>query len=258
MKFRGITYFVCLAILLVSIEASPLPPRRRSLPARLVMKDGVEMALVPAGKYKIGSDNGPRDTRPVHEVSTPAFYMDIHEVTNGRYVQFCLETGHRLPSHLKGLRIPEKKKKLPVVNVSYADAKAYARWTKKTIPTEAEWEVAARGRELNVYPWGDAFRPVAAIRRRSPVPAGSRSGDISPYGILDMAGNVMEWTTDWYKSYPEAPKKFDQEGYKLVIRGAHFRSRNGKDCRTFLRHAANPSTKSPRIGFRCIKEIHYR
>jgi len=258
MNLRGFTFFVGLLLVVFSIKALSLPPRRRQLPPRLVMKDGVEMALVPAGKYKIGSDKGPLDTRPAHEVSVPAFYMDVHEVTNARYIQFCIETGRRLPPYVKRARVPEDLKNLPVVNVSYPDAEAYAKWTRKVVPTEAEWEVAARSKKENIYPWGNVFKPVTAIRRRALAEVGSYPKDISPYGVLDMGGNVMEWTRSWYRSYPRARKRFNHFGYKRVAKGAYHRTRRSLDCRTFLRHPTQNLTRSPNIGFRCIKEIRYR
>lgn len=224
-------------------------------PPSLKTQDGMVMILVPGGEYWVGSDDGPADSRPRHKVSVRAFYMDQTEVTNGFYLKFCLETAHGFPPLLKGAKIPHGAEDLPVVNVSQQDADDYARWAKKSLPAEAQWEAVARGREGLAYPWGNKYKPgFASLRLRSALPVGARKKDASPFGAFDMAGNVMEWTSDWYRSYSGAPKSFDESGKRRVVKGGGFCSRPS-DARAFMRRPMNPKTRSDCVGFRCVREI---
>ena len=255
MKFLRLTFLCGLAAIVLAVNSIPAATNVDSLPPKLVMKDGGVMVLVHLGLYVIGSNDGPQNTRPAHNVNLPSFYIDQCEITNAQYRKFCLETGHAFPPYFKKGQIPEGKEKMPVVYVNYYDAQEYARWTNKKLPTESQWEAAARGPKSTVYPWGDIFKPFAAIRRNKPAEVGSFKDDIAYYGVMDMTGNVMEWTRDWYQSYPGSPKKFDFQGSKAVVKGGFFGSRGAADCRPYLRRPALKSTRSPRIGFRCIREI---
>lgn len=232
-------------------------PATQTLPPKLATTDGAVMLWVPAGLYKVGDDDGPENSRPLHEVQTPIFYMDQYEVTNEQYLNFCIRTGHAAPPQIKGMKVPKGRENYPVVNVSYRDAEDYARWAKKQLPTEDEWEVAARGKDAFIYPWGNKLKPLSAIRRASPLPVGSKKGDVSPFGISDMAGNVMEWTRDHYGSYPGAKKYFESAPERRVVRGAGFKS-GASDCKLFIRRDYDKSFISPQIGFRCVREIYYK
>jgi len=259
MKLRIMSpIMVLLALSALIASAGEMPPRRRTLPPELITPDGSTMIWVPGCLFEIGDDNGPEDSRPRHETVVPTFYIDRYEVTNERYLKFCRETGHEYPAHLKKSKITERIKNLPVVNVTYGDADAYARWARKQLPTEEEWELAARGRKGNIYPWGNRFKPLAAIRRKTPLPVGSKKGDVGPHGVFDMAGNVMEWTRSYYKSYPGAEKRFKKKYNHRVVRGAHYKTRDAEQCRLFVRKVFAKSTRSPLIGFRCVREIKYR
>ncbi len=246
--------------LLLLTAAQQPPPRQKKLPPELQTRDGMVMKLVPTGKYYIGSDEGPADSRPRHPVELPAFYIDNHEVTNEQYLDFCIATGHSLPPTLRSGKLSEEIKQLPVVNVTYHDAESYARWMRKKLPTEAEWEVAARGgkKEL-IFPWGDAFKPgAAAIKRNKPAAVGSHPKDASPFGVYDMAGNVSEWTRDRFGPYPDAPRNIEFPEATRVIRGGNYAIENPEKLKLYLRRPVETYHTSPQTGFRCVKEVRYR
>ncbi|NIR48003.1 SUMF1/EgtB/PvdO family nonheme iron enzyme, partial [candidate division KSB1 bacterium] len=184
-----------------------------------------DMVLIPAGTFEMGSNDGDDDEKPVHKVSVDAFYMDKYEVTVEQYAEFLNATNHRKPANwTEQLQNPKR----PVVYVSWNDAVAYTEWlSQKTgqtyrLPTEAEWEYAARGGNTGYggkpkyrYPWGDDASPDKANYRgtggkdrwQGTSPRGSF--DPNGYGLYDMAGNVWEWCSDWYASdyYENSPEK---------------------------------------------------
>jgi len=246
--------------LLLLAAARQHPPRRKALPPELKTRDGAVMVLVPTGKYYIGTDNGPAEARPRHPVELPAFYIDKYEVTNERYLKFCIATGHRPPPHLESEELSGEMKNLPVVNVTYHDAESYARRLNKKLPTEAEWEVAARGgKKENIYPWGDLFKPgAAAIERNKPAPVGSHEKDVSAFGVYDMAANVTEWTRDRFKPYPGAPEDLEFPEDTRVVRGGNYASATASELELYFRRPVETTHKSPLTGFRCVKEIRYR
>ena len=221
------------------------------LPREIIGKDGASMVLIPAGEFWMGSNAGSYDEKPRHKVYLDAFYMDKYEVTNAQYRRFVQETGHREP---EGWRLVEIKRyhsgyrkfkpwsddnlngdDQPVVCVDWEDAKAYTEWAGKRLPTEAEWEKAARGGLMGKkYPWGNydgrlihdyvnwAISPFTRGRdgeyNRRPVFAASGRdkweytapvGSFPPngYGLYDMGGNVSEWCADWYDDgyYAKSP-----------------------------------------------------
>jgi len=165
------------------------------------------MVLIPPGEYRVGAEDGEPDERPIRTKQQEGFYLDATEVTNRAYAVFVARTGHRPPPHWGGPAPAAEILDLPVVCVSWEDAMAYARWVGKRLPTEDEWEAAARGPASLAYPWGDRFERDFAAFGPSPAPVGSRSGDRSPFGCMDMAGNVSEWTAT-------------RVGDRCVVRGA--------------------------------------
>ncbi len=213
-----------------------------------------DMVLVPTGEFRMGApagSGGLPDEQPERAVLLSAFYIDRFEVTNEAYLLFVSLTGHRMPENSnpaatlwKDRRPMPGIERHPVVNVSWTDADAYCRWAGKRLPTEAEWEKAARGTDGRRYPWGDqwdvlltnsasywAGRTVqfdsgadweafwvkgegAHIAKEKglngevlTMPVGSFPGSVSVYGLFDMAGNVAEWVQDWYDPnyYPSGP-----------------------------------------------------
>lgn len=197
------------------------------------------MVKVEAGEAVIGSDFGPPDALKQKKKTFKAFYIDRYEVTNAEYRKFVDATSYKAPSHWSGGRIPPGKENHPVVNVSLADARAYARWAGKRLPSEEEWEYAARGKKSLEFPWGEA-EPEGKCHfdASTTVEVGSFPEDKSPFGAYDMTGNVSEWTAS-------------RDGGKYVIRGGKY-----DDAilpQNFFRFLVTSGPRSE-VGFRCVKD----
>jgi formylglycine-generating enzyme required for sulfatase activity len=179
-------------------------------------KDGAPMVLIPAGEFTMGDNQGSDDEQPARQVYLDAFFMDKFEVTVGMYAMFLKATGIDAPPEWQVMNQPPHQKR-PVVNVDWSDANTYCRWAGKRLPTEAEWEKAARGTDGRLYPWGndppDRLRANYGKEKwndhQAVVPVGTLHDGRSPYGIYDMAGNVWEWTGDWYdkNAYKNSPAR---------------------------------------------------
>ncbi|MCX8155843.1 MAG: formylglycine-generating enzyme family protein [Verrucomicrobiae bacterium] len=231
-------------------------------PKTIMAKDGAEMVLVPAGPFLMGSLKGEPDERPPHRVHLKAYYIDKYEVTHEQYARFLQATGRRAPVDWPGGQMPAQLARHPVVNVSFEDAEAYARWAGKRLPTEAEWEKAARGTNGWVYPWGNEPQgkktASGAEGKERTWPVGSFPDDVSPYGCYDMAGNVWEWTSSWYDAYPGNPQRELEYGTKFkVIRGggaiAYYQAESTR--RTSDRVRSVPYGVYDGLGFRCVKDL---
>lgn len=223
-----------------------------------------EMVTIPAGPFVRGTTNGGFDEQPQRTLALETFSIDRYEVTNHQYQQFVLATGHRKagpPSRyaksISKMRGPNQ----PVVYVSWDDANEYCRWKGKRLPTEAEWEKAMRGTDARLWPWGNQEKPNGAnwarVQDGHEVSArvGSFSTDKSPYGVMDGAGNVMEWVADWYQEtyYKEAPDKdppSPEFGTFRVMRGGGYTTTGG-DIRITSRSKMVPDFRDETIGFRC-------
>jgi len=227
-------------------------------------QDGKAMVFVPAGEFVMGSAAGDADAysdeRPQRRVYVDGFWIDKHEVTVAQYRRFCQAARRKMPS------APSWgwKNNHPVVNVTWDDAAAYARWAGKRLPTEAEWEKAARGTDGRMYPWGNE-KPGAGGRWRcdldgrndgyaSTAPVGTYPSGASPYGCLDLAGNVWEWCADWwgkdyYASAPARNPKGPASGEHRVLRGGSWYN-SAKYVRCAER-ATPPVGRIGNGGFRC-------
>jgi formylglycine-generating enzyme required for sulfatase activity len=246
-------------------------------------KDSSVMVRIPAGAFTMGSNDGDADEKPVHQPYVSEFFVDKYEVTNRQYKQFCDATGRTPPSDPDFAGMPNyftSCPDYPVVNVSWEDASAYARWAGKRLPTEAEWEKAARGSDGRKYPWGNGapgssrngnFADEAAKRKYSnwsivegyddgyvyTAPVGSFPSGASPYGCMDMAGNVWEWCNDWYsdKYYQSSANNDPQgpsSGSDRVVRGGCWYYSAG--ClRCAGRYFWVPASRDDFIGFRCAR-----
>ncbi len=232
--------------------------------------DPVPMVTIPAGEFMMGSPDGLGrvDERPQRSVYLDAFLIDEVEVTNERYMQFVKTTGHRPPPNPYGagnLQSIEGIEHLPVVQTTWYDAKAYCRWAKKRLPTEAEWEKAARGTDGRLYPWGN--EPPTAQRanfdrewedEKTLHTVGSLPDGDSPYGVKDMAGNAREWVSDWYEVdyYKEAPTRNPQgpdgKGVVRSIRGGSWHSPIS-DITTSARGRGGFALQTHGTGFRCVR-----
>jgi sulfatase modifying factor 1 len=237
-----------------------------------------QSVLVPAGEFTMGQDGGPLDQQPERKVYLDGYYLGRYEVTFGQFYRFIAATGHRKPRLAGYLAVDSSAMHLlmqpdnPVVGVSWDDANEYCQWKKMRLPTEAEWEKAARGTDGRVWPWGNEevsamanlvgftdgygyLAPVTAFRQ-----------DKSPYGIDDLTGNAMEWVSDWYSDdyYHHAPSRNptgppkdayrmgpDRAGFK-VIRGASWNDSILR-AKTTVRFRAYPEYRDVTIGFRCAK-----
>jgi len=265
-------------------------------------KDGAEMVLIPAGEFQMGTKDALPAEDPVHAVYLDAFYMDKYEVTNAQYRRFVKETGHKEPEGWylvntdlhKGYRSGELHRGLkplsdkrfngdnqPVVCVNWEDAKAYAEWAGKRLPTAAEWEKAARGGlVVKEYVWGDDPIPpkgsgnLADMSARRvflridffvgyddgysyTAPVGSF--DPNGYGLYDMAGNVNEWCADWYDSsyYARSPKenpKGPESGKARVVSGGAWNSFPSY-ARVGFRWDLPPKDTYDSQGFRCVSDV---
>ena len=230
---------------------APAASATRSPTASIVAPQG--MVYVPGGILGMGRDGGDEFERPVHKVTVAPFFIDRTEVTNAQYQKFIFSSGHRAPSNWKDGRFPPGEAAFPVVNVSWEDALAYAKWQDKRLPTEAEWEFAARGTEGRLYPWGAEWQGQKANTREDGpgrvLPAGSFPKGASPYGVLDLSGNVWEWTASDLTSYGGdgrilAPGK--------VIRGGAWDVPRDRATATY-RGVVQPERTYEKTGFRCVR-----
>ena len=221
------------------------------------------MALILAGTYTVGYKKGISDQRPEHEVEIDSFYLDIHEVTNAQYGVFLDSTGYRQPLFWDDSTLNEPHQ--PVTGVSWYDAVAYCEWAGKRLPTEAEWEIAARGGLTGEeYPWnGRASEDKANYRYDETMTDGGvrEVGQYPPngYGLYDMAGNVWEWTADYYSpsiyadstrwTNPRGPGK----GTAKALRGGSW-NYTKEFITVHCRNRLEPSARMNFIGFRCAKD----
>jgi formylglycine-generating enzyme required for sulfatase activity len=239
--------------MLTKPEAPPADDPAPERPA--ILQD---MVLVPNGEYAIGSMPGQspfENELPRHQVRLESFYLDRREVTNEEYKKFCAATGHAYPEYFVNKDFPPGTAKRPVVMVSWADANAYALWAGKRLPTEFEWEAAAAGGSGKTWPWGNRWASNTANTRekgeKESVDVGTNPYDVSEYGILDLAGNVSEWTENWYQPYPGNRGAEAEYGERFkVLRGGS--SRTSKEFTRAQFRARLPMTyRSIDLGFRC-------
>lgn len=240
-------------------------PPQSSAPEKPAVPEN--MIAIPGGEYTIGRNAGDffdRYEKPQHTVTLRPFYIDKTEVTNADYQKFIEATGHPAPTSWPNGRFEPGKELFPVTGVTLADAEAYAKWAGKRLPTEEEWEVAAHGRTPTAFPWGNAFDPSRANVKASglgvPVRVGTYPAGASPFGVLDMTGNVWEWTASEAKLYPgstEKPPTWDKPlapGVKLqIIRGGAC-TEDTKRCTTTYRNWVPSDFSARELGFRCAKD----
>jgi formylglycine-generating enzyme len=287
---------VYLGIMMIAITSSAQEAVAKNDKQVIKGKDGSEMVMIPAGEFQMGSNDGFRrpDEKPVHTVYLNAFYIDKYEVTNAQYLRFVKETGHKEPEgsslvdgYLHSGFNPWSNENFngdnqPVVCVSWDDAKAYAEWAGKRLPTEAEWEKAARGGLADKkYVWGNESTPpkgagnlvdksTRKVFRNLEFFVGYDDGytytapvgkfDPNGYGLYDMAGNVSEWCADWFDPdyYSKATKqnpKGPESGEARVVRGGSWIA-IPDNLRVAFRWSSMPRNVDDSYGFRCVSDVN--
>src|SRR5215813_3990193 len=226
------------------------------------------MQLIPGGKFMMGRNDGEEDERPAHEVEVVSFYLDKYEVTRQQYKKFTDATGRPVPRNWTNNGVLDPGERLlPVTFVTWRDAVDYAKWAGKRLPTEEEWEYAARGgAKGNLYPRGNQWvEGNANVRLTRLEPVGSFESDLNPFGVYDLAGNVSEWVQNYYSRYgARSEEKF------CVYRGGNFTSEPNESAATYRWYDfPSPPTDSvrekdkneyyskvfPVVGFRCAKDV---
>jgi serine/threonine-protein kinase len=219
------------------------------------------MVYIPGGAFKMGRNDGDDYEKPAHDVSVKPFFMDLYEVTCAEYHKFIQATGHKPPPSWKGGNIPAGSERKPVTDINYEDAEAYAKWAGKRLPTEEEWEFAARGTDGRLFPWGDKWekdkaRANANAAAKGLADVGSYKDGASPFGLHDMAGNAWEWTSTPLAAYPDG--KLPEVPHKdaMVIRGGCYLS--GLDgasvtYRGWVKKTGEESYKQ--TGLRTVKDM---
>jgi formylglycine-generating enzyme len=273
-------FFGAVAIIvagMVSLAAGPSPAAKGDHAAPIEAmkgKDGAQMVLIPAGPFTMGSNDGLPNERPEHTVTLDAFYIDQYEVTLALYRTFLESGKHESPptwDDEAATTVGDR----PAIGMRWAEADAYCKWAGKRLPTEAEWEKAARGTDGRRYPWGhmQPFVDIANYNRGvwvseaitlvavtsglegMSVRHGLKEGGKSPYGLSHMAGNAAEWVADWYdrEFYQKSTEKNPAgppQGEKRVLRGGSWADLPAA-LRVTARFSAEPDFEDRTIGFRC-------
>jgi formylglycine-generating enzyme required for sulfatase activity len=254
-----------------TIEPSQTPTENFTLtltssPTETTDTKGVSMIYVPEGEFTMGNENGDKDQQPVHQVYLDAFYIDKYEVTNALY-KACVDEGactipRRLNSSTRSSYYGDLKYDIyPMINVDWNQARTYCEWRGAKLPTEAQWEKAARGTDGRTYPWGEGISCSQANYRgciSDTNAVGSYVGGVGLYGAYDMAGNVWEWVQDWYSAeyYVVSPNKNPlgpESGTYHVVRGGAW-DFTPEYVTVSDRFWGTPDSASNNFGFRCAKD----
>lgn len=243
-------------------------------------KDGYEMVRIPRGEAIFGTgtddpyfnESSTDREKPQFKADISEYYIGVYSVTNGQYLKFVKETGHRPPDQAtwgtsvwKDGKFPEEKVNHPVVCVSWHDAKAYCDWAGLTLPTELQWEKAARGVDGRIYPWGNKWD---ANKLRNLNNAGSETTcavddypqGASAFSIFNMSGNVWEWCEDWYQKdayerYARKDLTSPNRGESKVLRGGSWHGDNPLPFRCAVRLDKDPEDRASVTGFRCVRPL---
>ncbi|MCA8996405.1 MAG: SUMF1/EgtB/PvdO family nonheme iron enzyme [Planctomycetaceae bacterium] len=250
----------------VPIEEQGVHPN--GLPHRIQsVKDQMEMALVPGGLYQMGTNTGPQNARPEHLVYVSPFYVDVHEVTLTQYLKFNDDVrASEKPFAYPGQ--PGNKDdgpNHPALGIQFSDAMNYAKFYGKSLPTEAEWEKAARGSSSGIYPWGNG-RPLWSPARTfgQITSVGQFLADTSPFGAVDMSGNAREWVSDWYaedaytQSLPSdgSPLRDPTGPIRQRATNNHVVKGGGEQgWELYHRGPGSPRDRIPDVGFRCVLRV---
>ncbi len=211
------------------------------------------MVSIPGGRFLMGlNGHALQEASPAHEIAVAGFYLDRTPVTNGLFTEFLRST-HRISTSATTIAGSDG---MPATRVTWDEAAAYCLAAGKRLPSEAEWEFAARGPDGRLYPWGEAFDAAAVNSRESgighPEPVATRPRNLSVYGVADLSGNVWQWCEDDYRHYSGGASAFAIPGGAKVIRGGSYQS-DRQHVTAVTRNLELPATRSPAIGFRCAK-----
>lgn len=249
-----------------TLAPTQLAPTAIPLPAQPPTSDGAPLVYVPAGPFTMGSDMAPNE-KPVHTVTLDAFWIDQFEVTNAQYQQCVATRACAAPPdgysgrHPDGYYNNPAFANFPVASVTWTEANQYCLWAGGRLPSEAEWEKAARGTDARLFPWGNTFDPARANSALNvtlvTTAAGTYPTGASPYGAQDMAGNVWEWVADWYGEnyYAQSPDHNPLGpaiGQTRIVRGGGY---GGYDTvlRTTERRDLPADQRNAFVGFRCLQ-----
>jgi formylglycine-generating enzyme required for sulfatase activity len=225
-------------------------------------RDGMILRLIPAGRYLVGRAGGSAAEGPAHQVELTPYYIDRHEVTVGQYARFrdqLARQGESIAPRASELTLHVPTSSHPIVLVTQVEAEAYARWVGRSLPTEVQWETAARGPDGRIVPWGEQGRGPGPRDLRKMEQVMTVSADLSPFGVHDLAGNAAEWTSDWYEGRhydslrgtiplnPAGPSR-NRSGQR-TIRGS------SKTWQVSYREGMRPETRLPYLGFRCVLNL---
>ena len=252
---------------------TPLPPPPiipASLPDITTDVHGISMALVPAGEFKMGAEEGPESEAPVSAVYLDDFYIDVYEVTNAAYKECVEDNACETPKNSfdafeKQYYGTSEYDNFPVIYVSWPMAKAYCEWRGARLPTSAEWEKAARGTDQRRFPWGEEIDCRNANYHGcegNTSEVGAYTKDKSPYGVYDMGGNVSEWVFDSYSpthyrflTPPSTNPVYDELSDSHVLRGGSWVLESGYARTTSRRKGYPLDGNSYAIGFRCARSV---
>jgi len=248
----------------IPTATAPLLPTLGSGSVTESAVDGMRMVYVPAGEFRMGSDDRAADEEPEHSVYLDAFWIDETEVTNSMYA-ICVAADACTPPVTSASSTRESYfgneafDAYPVIFVSWEQAQEYCAWSGRRLPSEAEWEKAARGEDGRICPWGNQAPDASLLNYNGEfadtTPAGNFPAGASPYGALDMSGNVWEWVADWYDSqyYQQSPSDNPygpESGSRHVLRGGSWYYELNY-IRAAARFSASASTTLNDVGFRC-------
>ena len=264
--------FTASTILLLTLTSGAWGAPQKAAPSSY---DG--MVLIPQGAFEMGSQRSLRELNPVsifqadrhmlgpedpaHEVILDAYYIDTYEVSNADYKKYIEATGLKtVPRYWEDPNFNQPGQ--PVVGITWKEARAFCQWQGKQLPTEAQWEKAARGKRPVKYPWGNEKPDKTRVNFNDHVgkttPVGSYPTGKSDYGVFDLSGNVAEWVRDWHfpeyylfspKENPPGPDK----GHYKIIRGGNWKN-NAEDVNLTYRNATIPKARSKTVGFRCVAD----
>jgi formylglycine-generating enzyme required for sulfatase activity len=224
------------------------------------------MVLIPAGEFLMGAEDGLPDARPMHQTYLSSYWIDQYEVTNERY-RACVLSGVCSPPKDSQAFEDPRRAQHPATNLTWSQARTFCQWAGRRLPTEAEWEKAARGTDGRRYPWGNSVEAVKGRLKggdlraggNGTVPVGSQPETASPYGVFDLVGNVWEWVKDWYAEdfYTTAPSRDPQgplRGSFRVLRGGDW-SQSVLELRASYRGWDEMTYWGPTLGFRCADDV---